>query len=269
MVELTHGAAGMEQTRLDLIALQRNAILALLIALSVAAWALLIWQGAGHDAPRSMASPSMGLGAPLFIAVWLAMTIAMMFPTVAPMALTFHKAQAARRKRGQAFVGTWAFLAGYLLVWMASGVLAYIGALAAEAVAARLDLSAPAQGRIGGLILIAAGLYQLTPIKEICLTKCRTPIGFIMTSWREGTLGALQMGAHHGAWCLGCCWLLCAIMFPLGMMNVAALASVTAIVFAEKTLPWGPAVAQAMGIAIFVYGLLILIHPQAFPIFHG
>ena len=112
----------MEQTRVDLIALQRNAILALLIALSVAAWALLIWQGAGHDAHSSMASPSMGLGAPLFIAVWLAMTIAMMFPTVAPMALTFHKTQAARRKRGQAFVGTWAFLAGYLLVWMASGL---------------------------------------------------------------------------------------------------------------------------------------------------
>ncbi|KAF0212175.1 MAG: metal-binding transmembrane [Methylocystaceae bacterium] len=115
MVELTDGAAGMEPMRVDLIALQRNAILALLIALSVAAWALLIWQGAGHDAHSSMASPSMGLGAPLFIAVWLAMTIAMMFPTVAPMALTFHKTQAARRKRGQAFVGTWAFLAGYLL----------------------------------------------------------------------------------------------------------------------------------------------------------
>ncbi len=142
---MTDGAAGIEQTRVDLIALQRNAILALLIALSVAAWALLIWQGAGHDAHSSMASPSMGLGAPLFIAVWLAMTIAMMFPTVAPMALTFHKAQAARRKRGQAFVGTWAFLAGYLLVWMASGLLAYIGALAAEAAAARLDLSAQAR----------------------------------------------------------------------------------------------------------------------------
>ena len=106
---------------MDLIALQRNAILAMLIALSVAAWTLLIWQGAGYDAHSRMASPSMGLGAPLFIAVWLAMTIAMMFPTVAPMALTFHKTQAARRKRGQAFVGTWAFLAGYLLVWMASG----------------------------------------------------------------------------------------------------------------------------------------------------
>lgn len=259
----------MAQTRLDLIALQRNAILAMLIALSVAAWALLIWQGAGHDVHSSMASPSMGLGAPLFIAVWLAMTIAMMFPTVAPMALTFHKTQAARRKRGQAFVGTWAFLAGYLLVWMASGLLAYIGALAAEAAAARLDLSAPAQGRVGGLILIAAGLYQLTPLKELCLTKCRTPIGFIMTSWREGTFGALRMGAHHGAWCLGCCWLLCAIMFPLGMMNVAALATLTVVVFAEKNLSCGPVVAQAAGAIILAYGLLIIIQPRALPIFHG
>jgi predicted metal-binding membrane protein len=269
MVELRNGADGMEQTRPDPIAIHRNAILAALIALSIVAWLLLIWQGAAHETDIRMASPSMGLGAPLFLAVWLAMTIAMMFPAAAPMALTFHKAQSVRRKRQQAFVGTWVFLAGYLLVWVASGVAAYIGALAADALATRLDLSAQTSARMGGLILVAAGLYQITPLKDLCLTKCRTPMSFIMTSWREGTLGALQMGAIHGAWCLGCCWLLCAIMFPLGMMNVAALATVTVIVFAEKTLPWGLAVAQAVGIIIFAYGLLIIIQPQALPIFHG
>lgn len=268
MVEL-RGADGMEQTRPDPIAVQRNAILGALIALSIVAWFLLIWQDAAHDAVTRMTSPSMRLGAPLFLTVWLAMTIAMMFPAAAPMALAFHKAQSARRKRRQAFVGTWVFLAGYLVVWVASGVVAYVGALAAEAIATRLDLSAPASSRIGGLTLVAAGLYQLTPLKNICLTKCRTPMSFIMTSWREGTLGALQMGAIHGAWCLGCCWPLCAIMFPLGMMNVAALATLTVIVFAEKTLPWGAAVAQAAGVIIIAYGLLIMIQPQAPPIFHG
>jgi predicted metal-binding membrane protein len=265
MVELRGAADGME----DPIAIHRSAILASLIALSIAAWIFLIWQGAAHDADIRMASPSMSLGAALFLAVWLAMTIAMMFPAAAPMALTFHKAQSARRKRRQAFVGTWVFLAGYLVVWVASGVAAYVVALAAEAIAMRLDLSAQTSARIGGLTLVAAGLYQLTPLKDICLTKCHTPMSFIMTSWREGTLGALQMGAIHGAWCLGCCWLLCAIMFPLSMMNVAALATVTVIVFAEKNLPWGPAVAQAAGAIIFAYGLLIIIQPRALPIFHG
>jgi predicted metal-binding membrane protein len=269
MVELSGGADGMEQIRPDPIAVHRNAIFAALVALSVLAWIILIWRSAAQSAAIDMASPSMGLGAPLFLAVWLAMTIAMMFPAAAPMALTFHKAQSARRKRGQAFVATWVFLTGYLVVWLASGVAAYVGALAEEALATRLDLSAQTSGRIGGLIFVAAGLYQLSPLKDLCLTKCHTPMSFIMTSWREGTLGALQMGAIHGAWCLGCCWLLCAIMFPLGMMNVAALATVTVIVFAEKTLPWGAAVAQAAGVLIFAYGVLIIIQPQALPIFHG
>ncbi len=269
MVELKGGAIGMEQTRTDPIAFHRNVILTSLVGLSAASWVLLIWQGVGHDAHARMASPSMGLGAPLFIAVWMAMTVAMMFPSAAPMILAFHKAQVGRRRRGHAFVGTWAFLAGYLLVWITSGLVAYGGARAAEAVAAGLAVSAEASARIGGLILVAAGLYQLTPLKDLCLTKCRTPMSFIMTSWREGTLGALQMGALHGAWCLGCCWLLCAIMFPLGMMNVAALASVAIIVFAEKTLAWGADVAKAMGVILFAYGLLVVIQPRALPIFPG
>ncbi len=259
----------MEQTRTDPIAFHRNVILALLIGLSAASWILLVWHGAGHYAHVRMASPSMGLGAPLFICVWMVMTIAMMFPSAAPMALAFHKAQAGRRRRGQAFVGIWAFLSGYLLVWIASGLVAYGGALAAEAVATGLDLSTEASARIGGLILLAAGFYQLTPLKDLCLTKCRTPMGFIMTSWREGTIGALQMGALHGAWCLGCCWLLCAIMFPLGMTNIAALATVAIIVFAEKTLAWGAVVAKAMGVILFAYGLLIIIQPRSLPIFPG
>lgn len=256
----------MGETRADPTAFHQRLIFVTLIGLSALAWAGLIRQGSGHDA-HNMASPTMGLGAPLFIAVWMAMTIAMMFPTAAPMALTFHKAQAGRRKRGHAFVSTWTFLAGYLLVWTASGLVAYVGALAAEAITSRFDLSMETSARFGGVILMAAGLYQLTPLKDLCLTKCRTPMSFIMTSWREGRLGALQMGAIHGAWCLGCCWLLCAIMFPLGMMNVAALASVTLVVFAEKTLPWGAAAAKVMGVLLTGYGLVVLLEPRALAIF--
>lgn len=257
----------MERARTDPIALQRSVILALLSGLSAVAWALMIWMGGGHASHAAMAAPSMGLGAPLFIVVWLAMTIAMMFPTAAPMALTFHKVQAGKRERGHAFVGTWAFLAGYLLVWIASGLAAYAGAVASERVAAYLALSDEASARIGGLLLMAAGLYQLTPLKDMCLTKCRTPMSFIMTSWRDGTFGALQMGAIHGAWCLGCCWLLCVLMFPLGMMNVAALASVTLIVFAEKSLPWGAEAARAAGALLVAYGLLVIVQPRALLLF--
>jgi predicted metal-binding membrane protein len=260
----------MVETRADPLAFQRNLIFGLLIGLSAAAWATLVWQGANHEGHVDMtSSPSMGLGVALFIAVWMAMTVAMMFPTAAPMALTFHRSQAAKRKRGEAFVSTWVFLAGYLLVWVASGLLAYWGALAAEALAARFDLSAEASGRFGGAILSAAGLYQLTPLKDICLAKCRTPWSFIMTSWRDGTLGALQMGAIHGVWCLGCCWLLCAVMFPLGMMNVAALASVTLVVFAEKTSPWGPVAAKAVGVVLLAYGVAAMIEPRILPTFAG
>lgn len=257
----------MERTRKDPIAFQRDVILALLIGLSVLAWAVMLGLGAGHGPHALAAAPSMGLGAPLFIAVWLAMTVAMMFPTAAPMALTFHKIQIGKRDRGQAFIGTWAFLAGYLLVWIASGFVAYAGAVAAERLGAYLDLSDEASARIGGGLLIAAGLYQVTPLKDMCLTKCRTPLSFIMTSWRDGTLGALKMGAIHGAWCVGCCWLLCVIMFPLGMMNAAVLASVTLIIFIEKTLPWGALLGSALGAILFAYGFLIIVHPHSLQAF--
>ena len=204
--------------------MQRNVILGLLLALAAAAWALLAWQGAGSDMDMAMASPTMGMRAPLFLAIWVVMMVAMMFPTAAPMILTFHKVQASKRQRGEAFVATWVFVAAYMLVWTLSGVAAYAGALAAEAVAARAALSPATAARIGGAVLVAAGLYQLTPLKDLCLSKCRTPISFIMTSWRDGAAGALRMGLLHGAYCLGCCWLLFVILFPLGIMNIAAMA---------------------------------------------
>jgi predicted metal-binding membrane protein len=141
-----------------------------------------------------MASPTMGMKAPLFLAIWVAMMVAMMFPTAAPIILTFHKVQMGKRERGEAFVATWVFVVAYMLVWVLSGAAAYAGAVAAEAVAVRFALSADAAARIGGVILIAAGLYQLTPLKDRCLTKCRTPISFIMTSWRDGVAGGCRWG---------------------------------------------------------------------------
>ena len=183
----------MDKAQPDLRSLQRKVILGLLLALAAAAWAVLVWQHA--DVTMDMTSSvTLGPRVPLFLVIWVVMMVAMMLPTAAPMILTFHQVQASKRQRGEAFVSTWIFVAAYLLVWGLSGVVAYTGAFAAEAVATRTALSPATAGRIGGIVLVAAGLYQLTPLKDLCLSKCRTPITFIMTSWRDGAAGALRMG---------------------------------------------------------------------------
>src|SRR4051812_32313495 len=245
----------MDRAQADPISFQRNVILGLLLALAAAAWVVLVWQGVSAEMDMAMDSLTMGLRAPLFLAIWIIMMVAMMFPTAAPMIVTFHRVQAGKRQRGEAFVSTWIFVAAYLLVWGLSGVAAYVGALAAEAVAARVALSPATAARVGGTLLIAAGLYQLTPLKDLCLSKCRTPITFIMTSWRDGAAGALRMGLLHGAYCLGCCWLLFVILFPLGIMNIAAMAVITLVIFAEKTMPWGRAAARAAAAGLIGFGL--------------
>ena len=246
---------------------QRNVILGLLLALAAGAWVLLVWQSANADMDMTMASPTMGLRAPLFLAIWVAMMVAMMFPTAAPMILTFHKVQAGKRQRGDAFVSTWVFVAAYILVWALAGLAAYAGALAAEAIAVRAALSPATSARIGGAFVILAGIYQLSPLKDLCLSKCRTPITFIMTSWRDGAVGALLMGLLHGAYCLGCCWLLFVILFPLGIMNIAAMAVITLIIFAEKTLPWPRLAPYAAAFALVLYGALVIASPQLLPTF--
>ncbi|MGH7155983.1 MAG: DUF2182 domain-containing protein, partial [Acetobacteraceae bacterium] len=232
-------------------------------------WVLLIRQARVAGAGMAMASPTMGLNAPLFLMTWVVMMVAMMLPAASPMILTFHRVQETRRRRQEAFVSTWIFVGGYLLVWTVAGVAAYAGALAAESIGARLALPASAVARIGGAILVAAGLYQLSPLKDRCLTACRSPLSFIMTSWREGAGGAVRMGLAHGMQCLGCCWLLFIILFPLGIMNIAAMIAVTLLVSAEKVLPWGGRAVRATAAALVLYGVAVALYPSALPTFTG
>jgi predicted metal-binding membrane protein len=246
---------------------QRNLILVLLLAAAAACWIALL-AGAGGGGPgMAMASPTMGLGAPLFLAVWVVMMIAMMFPAAAPMILTFHQVQCAKRLRGGTFVPTWLFVAGYLILWTLAGIIAYLVAVAAEASAARVGLSAASAARIGGALLILAGLYQLTPLKNTCLAKCRSPLAFIVTSWRDGALGAVRMGLLHGAYCLGCCWLLFVILFPLGIMNIAAMLVIALVVFAEKALAWRRTAVYATAAVLTLYGAVVLAVPGILPTF--
>lgn len=239
-------------------------ILALLLVAAAASWIALLRQQSG----MAMAStPTMGMPAPLFLAVWVVMMIAMMFPTAAPMILIFHRIQAGKRARSESFVSTWVFVLGYLLVWTASGALGYGGSVAAEAIGTRGHLSAETAARIGGALFVLAGAYQLSPLKNVCLAKCRNPLTFVLTAWRDGTGGALRMGLEHGGYCLGCCWLLFLILFPLGTMNVAAMAVVTLLIFAEKSLARGRRIASWAGIALIVYGLTVLAVPRALTTF--
>lgn len=245
---------------------ERGLILGALLVLAAAAWGLLIWQaGAAGGEGMMGGGPTMGLGAPLFLAIWVAMMVAMMFPTAAPMILAFAAVAAGKRRRGQAFVPTWVFVAAYLVVWTLFGALAYALALGAEGLAGRSMWLMEHGARFGGGLLVLAGLYQLSPLKRACLAKCRTPLQFILTSWRDGRGGAFRMGLEHGAYCLGCCWLLFAILFPLGIMNVALMALITLLIFAEKSWPVGPRVAQAVAVALIAYGALVIVAPRLLP----
>jgi len=241
---------------------ERNLILGSLLALAAAAWALLIWQAAVTDDEMSL---TMGMSAPLWIALWVAMMVAIMFPTAALMILMFARVHAKRAERGQAFVPTWVFASSYLLLWSLAGVVAYGAAVAGDELADRSMWLMDNAARIGGGVLIAAGLYQLSPLKYVCLNKCRSPMAFILNSWRDGYAGSFRMGLEHGAYCLGCCWLLFVILFPLGMMNIAVLALITLLIFAEKSTPIGRQVAALAAVALIAYGVLVIFVPDALP----
>ncbi|GAC1345189.1 MAG: DUF2182 domain-containing protein [Ktedonobacteraceae bacterium] len=242
---------------------QRYLILGVLLVMAAIAWVLLIWQSAMMN-NRAMGL-TMGMSAMLFIALWVVMMIAMMFPTAAPMILMFRAVYAGKRQQEQPFVPTWFFVSAYLLVWSLSGVLAYLLAVGSEHLAAQSMWLVENAARFGGVVLVAAGLYQLSPLKHICLSKCRTPLQFILGSWRDGYGGAFQMGISHGAYCLGCCWLLFVILFPLGIMNVAVMALLTVLIYAEKSLPIGRQISQVAGVGLIAYGALVMVLPAALP----
>ena len=246
------------------LARERNLILASLLILAAAGWALLAWQAMADDGEMAMGL-TMGMAAPLFIAMWAVMMVAMMFPASAPMILTFAKVHAGRRERGQAFVPTWVFASAYLLVWTLTGVLAYGAAIGAEQLADVWAWLGNSAARIGGGVLILAGLYQLSPLKRSCLTKCQTPLSFILTSWRDGYAGSFRMGIEHGIYCLGCCVFLFVILFPLGVMNVGAMVAITILVFAEKSLHIGNEIANLAAAALVAYGALVIFVPDALP----
>ena len=252
---------------------ERRNILVVLIALSIAGWIVVLWQAAAEDDHGDMAMGGMdggfdltaGMSAPLFLAMWVAMMIGMMFPASAPMIVAFARAQQRKREQGASHIPTWLFVAPYMAIWLLFGAAGYGAALAADAVVADSSALAGDLSRVAAGGLVVAGLYQLTPLKRVCLAKCRSPMSFMLSYWRDGRVGAVQLAARHGLYCVGCCWVLFAVLLPLGVMNVAAMALVAALVFAEKVLPRGERVSTVAAIVLIAYGSFALAVPNALP----
>jgi predicted metal-binding membrane protein len=155
------------------------------------------------------------------------------------------------------------FTGGYLVVWAAAGLLAYGVFAAADAA---FDVTWGGTGKwIAGGIVLAAAVYELTPLKDVCLGKCRSPLGFLMGAWRDGLPGALRMGASHGLWCLGCCWALMAALFALGVMSIAWMGFVAGLIAAEKILPWRRVATWGTASLLVALGVLLIADPGAIP----
>ena len=245
------------------IQLQRERVLflALLLILAAASWALLIWLSRSTNT-MSMGL-TMGMGAALFLAIWVVMMVAMMFPATAPMNLAFSQVQRERHGGVRAFVSTWVFVGAYLLIWTLFGVLAYLGANAASELAQQMPWLMLNAARIGGGIFVLAGIYQFTPLKRVCLAKCCMRQNFLLDGWRDGRVGAFRMGLSHGLYCLGANWLLFVLLFPLGLMNIAAMAILTVLIFAEKVFPQAERIAWIAGLALILDGTLVIVVPAA------
>jgi predicted metal-binding membrane protein len=194
----------------------------------------------------------------LMALMWWIMMIAMMVPSAAPMILLFVAISRKQQAQSDPFAPTGIFLAAYLVVWGAFSLVA-TGLQWALDTAGLLSAMAVTNAVLGESILLAAGLYQLTPLKQACLRRCRGPVQFLSESWRPGAAGALRMGLAHGLYCLGCCWFLMALLFFGGIMNVLWIAGLAIYVLFEKTVPAGHWLAQVAGVLLVAAGTIMVV----------
>lgn len=194
----------------------------------------------------------------LMLAMWWVMMVAMMLPSAAPMILLFATINRKQRSKGQPFTETVVFAAGYLLAWGGFSVVAVAMQWGLSKVGLLSPAMATTSATLGGILLLTAGVWQMTPLKHACLRHCRSPMHFVLHSWRQGRLGAVAMGLEHGGFCLGCCWVLMALLFYGGVMNLAWIAGLAFYVLAEKLLPASPRVGWIAGAGLIVWGGVVL-----------
>ena len=238
-------------------------LVAMLLVLAAVAWAMTDDRMAGMDA-----GPGTDPGTLAFFAsVWVVMMAAMMFPSISPMVLMYARVQVAKRERGRhpPWGATGAFVVGYLVAWLAAGLIGYailVGGRALSIDAFAWDEGGP---YLAGGVIVAAAVYQLTPLKDVCLTRCRNPLSFVMGHWRPGRAGALRMGVEHGGWCVGCCVALMTVLFALGAMSIGWMAFVAALIAFEKLLPYKRVVNRGIAVLLVVLGLAVAFVPQDVP----
>jgi predicted metal-binding membrane protein len=237
----------------------RPGIVAALVGGTLVAWALVVARMRGMDA-----GPGTDLGsAGWYLGIWVTMMAAMMLPSALPMVLLYSKAASGSSRRPGLMTAL--FVLGYLVAWTAFGLAAYV----VFRLVRGLDPSFLAWDRAGpevaGAAIALAGVYQLTPLKRVCLRHCRTPLSFLLHHWHGGALGAVRMGVVHGGWCVGCCWALMVVLFAVGVMSITWMVVVAAIVFAEKVLPIGERVAQALAVALVVLWVFVAVAPGSVP----
>jgi predicted metal-binding membrane protein len=202
--------------------------------------------------------------AALFAGMWLVMMAAMMLPAIVPVVLLFRTVQRQRGARGGPVVPAAVFVSGYLGVWLLAGLGADLAYTAAHALGARVPFGPVVAPYLGGAILVLAGLYQFTPLKNVCLKHCRSPLHFVMHGWRDGRMGAMRMGATHGLFCLGCCWGIMAVLFVVGLMNLGWMAALSLLIMAEKVAPRGVAIGRVVGGLFVALGMLMALQPGLF-----
>ena len=190
--------------------------------------------------------------------MWWVMMVAMMLPSAAPMLLLFATINRKQRETGHPHVATSLFAVGYLAAWAGFSLVATMLQWEFERTGILSPMLVGNNVIFGGVLLLAAGVYQLTPIKHACLRHCRSPLDFLGTHWHRGAHGALRMGLMHGAFCVGCCWFLMGLLFFGGVMNVYWIAGLALFILLEKTLPAGEWFGYATGVALLVWGVGVL-----------
>jgi predicted metal-binding membrane protein len=271
---LQGGSAGSARARIEppyhLLVPQRPPytpiILWAIAALTILSWAYLIHlsreMSEAAAAETMTAAMGMAVDRPwtptdvvLAFVMWTVMMIGMMAPSATPVLMLAASARPPRDDQ-HPLATVLGFGAGYGLVWVGFSAVATLVQWALHDAALLSPAMTAASPRLAGAILIGAGLYQLTPLKNVCLTHCRSPIDFLMTHWRSGATGAVRMGAHHGAYCLGCCWALMAVLFAVGVMNLAWVAALAMLVLVEKVAPHAVTISRAAGVAMLVFGAI-------------
>lgn len=244
----------------------RGVVVASLAAIAALAW-FYLWRDA--QAMAQMDMPGMAAGAMshpggavafvLTFVMWAIMMVGMMLPSAAPTVLLYAALARKHGERGSVLPAVWVFTAGYLLVWTGFSVAAALAQSLAEAGGLLSAAMSSASARFSAALLIAAGVYQWAPVKEACLRKCRSPVEFFATRWRDGRAGALRMGIEHGVYCVGCCWVLMLLLFVAGVMNLLWVALLAGFVLVEKLLPRPQWATRLVSVGLVAWGVALLI----------